>query len=166
MNRILIRTNFNGFVIVMIYEAIMNSVFIEGNLTFDVYAGKDKIKNDALCYIVDQYQETDEYELTINKIKIPSLSENIRIVESFIDNAKEAYQLNDDIYGNIMVAVTESVNNAIKHGNESNKDKNPNLDAHPDCKVETGWCRGCGKCERQAKKICFFDDPFWKTIKL
>ena len=65
--------------------------------------------------------------VTINKIKIPSLSENIRIVESFIDNAKEAYQLNDDIYGNIMVAVTESVNNAIKHGNESNKDKNVSL---------------------------------------
>ncbi len=57
-------------------------------------------------------------------ISIPSLSENIRIVESFIDNAKEKFDLNDDIYGNIMIAVTESVNNAIIHGNESNKDKN------------------------------------------
>ena len=58
------------------------------------------------------------------KIEIPSLSENIRIIESFIDNAKERFKLNDDIYGNIMVAVTESVNNAIRHGNKSNKDKN------------------------------------------
>jgi len=58
------------------------------------------------------------------KIKIPSLSENIRIIESFIDNAKEKYSLNDDIYGNIMISVTESVNNAIKHGNKSNKEKN------------------------------------------
>ncbi|HET8858459.1 ATP-binding protein [Marivirga sp.] len=57
-------------------------------------------------------------------ISIPSLSENIRIVESFIDNAKEKFDLNDDIYGNIMIAVTESVNNAILHGNDSNKDKN------------------------------------------
>lgn len=57
-------------------------------------------------------------------ISIPSLSENIRIVESFIDNAKEKFDLNDDIYGNIMIAVTESVNNAIIHGNKSNKDKN------------------------------------------
>lgn len=65
--------------------------------------------------------------VTINKIKIPSLVENIRIVESFIDNAKEAYELNDDIYGNIMVAVTESVNNAIKHGNQSDKNKNVSL---------------------------------------
>lgn len=65
--------------------------------------------------------------VTINKIKIPSLVENIRIVESFIDNAKDVYQLNDDIYGNIMVSVTEAVNNAIKHGNAGDKNKNVSL---------------------------------------
>lgn len=58
------------------------------------------------------------------KIQIPSLSENIRIIESFIDNAKEKFSLNDDIYGNIMIAVTESVTNAIKHGNNGDKTKN------------------------------------------
>jgi serine/threonine-protein kinase RsbW len=58
------------------------------------------------------------------KIQIPSLIENIRIIESFIDNAKERFNLDDDIYGNIMIAVTESVNNAIRHGNQSDKDKN------------------------------------------
>ena len=52
------------------------------------------------------------------KIVIPSITENIRIIESFIDNAKEKFNLNDDIYGNIMIAVTESVNNAITHGNK------------------------------------------------
>lgn len=61
------------------------------------------------------------------KIQIPSLSENIRIVESFIDNAKERFNLDDDIYGNIMIAVTESVNNAIKHGNNNDKTKNVSL---------------------------------------
>ncbi len=57
-------------------------------------------------------------------IEIPSLAENIRIIESFIDNAKEKYQLDDDIYGNIMIAVTEAVNNAIRHGNKGNSSKN------------------------------------------
>lgn len=57
-------------------------------------------------------------------IEIPSLAENIRIIESFIDNAKEKYQLDDDIYGNIMIAVTEAVNNAIRHGNKDNSAKN------------------------------------------
>ena len=61
------------------------------------------------------------------KISIPSLTENIRIVESFIDNAKEKFNLTDDIYGNIMIAVTESVNNAIIHGNQSDKSKSVNL---------------------------------------
>lgn len=61
------------------------------------------------------------------QILIPSLSENIRIVESFIDNVKEKYELDDDIYGNIMVAVTESVNNAILHGNNSDSRKNVSL---------------------------------------
>lgn len=58
------------------------------------------------------------------KLKIPSLTENIRIIESFIDNAKEKYNIDDDIYGNIMIAVTESVNNAIRHGNALQSSKN------------------------------------------
>jgi len=61
------------------------------------------------------------------KIVIPSISENIRIIESFIDNAKEKFNLDDDIYGNIMIAVTESVNNAIMHGNKNDRTKNVTL---------------------------------------
>lgn len=57
------------------------------------------------------------------KIQIPSLIENIRMIESFIDNAKEKYHISDDVYGNIMIAVTEAVSNAIKHGNKENKNK-------------------------------------------
>lgn len=60
-------------------------------------------------------------------IQIPSLSDNIRIIESFIDNAKEKFALNDDIYGNIMISVTESVNNAIKHGNGNEASKNVSI---------------------------------------
>ena len=62
-------------------------------------------------------------------IEIPSLAENIRIVESFVDNAKEEYNLTDDLYGNIMIAVIESVNNAIIHGNKTDKNKNVLLSA-------------------------------------
>jgi serine/threonine-protein kinase RsbW len=58
------------------------------------------------------------------RIEIPSISENIRMIESFIDNAKEKFHLNEDIYGNIMIAVTEAVNNAIRHGNKGDSYKN------------------------------------------
>jgi serine/threonine-protein kinase RsbW len=61
------------------------------------------------------------------RIEIPSLNENVRMIESFIDNAREKFNLNDDIYGNIMIAVTEAVNNAIKHGNANNSSKNVSL---------------------------------------
>ena len=63
-------------------------------------------------------------------LKIPSLTENIRIIESFIDNAKDKYNIDDDIYGNIMIAVTESVNNAIKHGNGLQNSKNVTISLH------------------------------------
>jgi serine/threonine-protein kinase RsbW len=57
------------------------------------------------------------------KISIPSLIENIKIIESFIDNARENFKINDDIYGNIMISVTECISNAIIHGNQSDKNK-------------------------------------------
>ena len=63
-------------------------------------------------------------------IQIPSLPDNIRIIESFIDNAKDKLQLDDDIYGNIMISVTESVNNAITHGNRQDRSKNVSISLH------------------------------------
>jgi serine/threonine-protein kinase RsbW len=61
------------------------------------------------------------------RLKIPSLLDNVRIVESFVEQAKEKFKFNDDIFGNIMIAVTESVNNAIIHGNRQDKEKNVHL---------------------------------------
>ncbi len=57
-------------------------------------------------------------------LKIPSRPDNIRIVEGFIEQIREKHDLSDDIYGNVIVAVTESVNNAIIHGNHSDNTKN------------------------------------------
>lgn len=62
------------------------------------------------------------------KISIPSLIENIRIIESFIDNAREKFKINDDIYGNIMISVTECVSNAIIHGNSQDKRKTVSIE--------------------------------------
>lgn len=61
------------------------------------------------------------------RIEVPALTENIRMIESFIDNAREKFHLDDDIYGNIMIAVTEAVNNAIKHGSQNDSSKNVHL---------------------------------------
>lgn len=66
------------------------------------------------------------------KISIPSLIENIKIIESFIDNAKDNFEINDDIYGNIMISVTECISNAIIHGNQNDKNKLVHLELNMD----------------------------------
>lgn len=71
------------------------------------------------------------------KISIPSLIENIQIIESFIDNAKEDFEINDDLYGNIMISVTECISNAIVHGNQSTASKM----VHLELQLEPGLLR-------------------------
>lgn len=56
-------------------------------------------------------------------IKISSTNSNIRLVEKLIDDVCQVYKVNEDSYGNILIAVTEAVNNAIQHGNQNNPDK-------------------------------------------
>lgn len=57
------------------------------------------------------------------KLKIESSSENLRLVERLIEDVCEIYNVNEDNYGNILIAVTEAVNNAIYHGNKGNPQK-------------------------------------------
>tara|TARA_Y100000768_G_C23742070_1_gene569839 strand:- start:98 stop:523 length:426 start_codon:yes stop_codon:yes gene_type:complete len=56
-------------------------------------------------------------------VKIPSIKENVAVVESLIENAGDKIKINEAVYGNVLVSVTEAVNNAIVHGNKEDKDK-------------------------------------------
>lgn len=57
------------------------------------------------------------------KLRITSRSENIQLVEKLIEDVCEVFQVSEDYYGNILVALTEAVNNAIIHGNKCNPEK-------------------------------------------
>src|ERR1700757_2148603 len=57
------------------------------------------------------------------QLELDSASESIHIVEKLIDAICANYKVNEDHYGNILVAVTEAVNNAIYHGNKAQTDK-------------------------------------------
>ena len=59
--------------------------------------------------------------------KIPSIKENVSVVESFIENIGEKIRIEEAIYGNVLVSVTEAVNNAIVHGNKEDKNKKVRL---------------------------------------
>lgn len=56
----------------------------------------------------------------LEKLSFASKVENINLVEKLVDDICNRYQVNEDNYGNILIASTEAVNNAIHHGNKSN----------------------------------------------
>ncbi|TAD97130.1 MAG: ATP-binding protein [Bacteroidetes bacterium] len=87
------------------------------------------------------------------RLKIPSLPDNVRIVESFIDNVKDHFQFNEDIYGDILIAVTESVNNAIRHGNKGDASKNVDLS------LEVGSNSLCFTIKDEGKGFDYDDLP-------
>ncbi|MGQ1889517.1 ATP-binding protein [Thermophagus sp. OGC60D27] len=59
----------------------------------------------------------------MNKVIFKSEIKNISLVERLIDDISFKYNLHSDIYGKLLLAVVESVNNAIVHGNKLEKEK-------------------------------------------
>lgn len=58
------------------------------------------------------------------KLLIPSKAENIVLVEKMVDDVCDLFDVKEEMYGHILVALTEAVNNALQHGNKANPDKN------------------------------------------
>ncbi|GAB4460631.1 MAG: hypothetical protein Fur0028_13770 [Bacteroidales bacterium] len=58
-----------------------------------------------------------------NNIQFPSKIENISIIERLVDELTQQYQINSEIYGNMLVSMVEAVNNAIIHGNKLDENK-------------------------------------------
>jgi serine/threonine-protein kinase RsbW len=56
-------------------------------------------------------------------IEISSRPESINIIEKLIDDMRSEHDIHEDAFGNILVAVTEAVNNAIQHGNKYDPNK-------------------------------------------
>ena len=61
------------------------------------------------------------------KLEIASLRKNIRLVEALIDEISSKQELEEDIYGKVLIGTVEAVNNAIIHGNKSNPEKVVNI---------------------------------------
>tara|TARA_B100001057_G_C22644143_1_gene869432 strand:+ start:105 stop:521 length:417 start_codon:yes stop_codon:yes gene_type:complete len=55
----------------------------------------------------------------INQISLASESKSLLILEDWINSLCEAHAIGEELYGNILIAVTEAVNNAIIHGNKN-----------------------------------------------
>ena len=57
------------------------------------------------------------------KLLIPSKAENIVLIEKMVDDVCDLFDIQEDLYGHILVALTEAVNNGLQHGNKANTTK-------------------------------------------
>ena len=60
-------------------------------------------------------------EGTTQTLELKSQPESITVVERMIEEVRDSYQVNEDTFGNMLVALTEAVTNAIYHGNKSDR---------------------------------------------
>lgn len=56
-------------------------------------------------------------------LELKSQSESLSMVERMIEEVRDTYKVNEDTFGNMLVALTEAVTNAINHGNKSDPSK-------------------------------------------
>ncbi len=52
------------------------------------------------------------------RLRIPSKPESLLLVERMVEDVCDVLGVKEDVYGNILLSVTEAVNNAIQHGNK------------------------------------------------
>jgi serine/threonine-protein kinase RsbW len=57
------------------------------------------------------------------QIILESTPESISEVETFVEQLREELEIPDELYGNILICLTEAVNNCIIHGNKLNPAK-------------------------------------------
>ena len=58
-----------------------------------------------------------------NMLRLSSDPRNVSSVETFVERVAQKYKIAPDLYGNILISLTEAVNNAITHGNGNDKSK-------------------------------------------
>jgi serine/threonine-protein kinase RsbW len=52
------------------------------------------------------------------EVKIKSSLKNFHLIEQFVDEISDFYNINNSYYGNILIAITEAFENAVVHGNQ------------------------------------------------
>lgn len=61
-------------------------------------------------------------------ILIESKIENINKIEKIIDEVSEEAKINSEVYGKMLIAAVEAVNNSIVHGNKEDETKTVKVD--------------------------------------
>ena len=64
--------------------------------------------------------QTDSFN---DSLSFPSIFQNISYAEKIIDILSAKVNISEEIYGNILLSLSETINNAIVHGNKFDKEK-------------------------------------------
>lgn len=56
-------------------------------------------------------------------LELKSHPKNVSVIEPYVNQIVEAYGVDTEMYGNILISLTEAVNNAIIHGNNNDEEK-------------------------------------------
>ena len=67
-------------------------------------------------------------EPVANKISLASESKSLLVLEEWINKLCDLYQISVEQYGNVLIAITEAVNNAIIHGNKNVANKKTDIE--------------------------------------
>jgi serine/threonine-protein kinase RsbW len=57
------------------------------------------------------------------QLELQSKPDSLSVVERMIEDVRDNYQVSEDTFGNMLVALTEAVTNAMYHGNKSDPEK-------------------------------------------
>jgi len=71
---------------------------------------------------------TETKKKLLKNLILDTKPEIIQDIEVAIEEIREKLNFQDDVYGNVMVAVTEAINNSIYHGNKEDQSKKIYLD--------------------------------------
>lgn len=79
-------------------------------------------------------------------LKLSSNPRNIALIEAFVEQAAKRYRIDADVYGNILITLTEAVNNAIIHGNCNDESKTVQVQVckNKNCLAVRVTDEGCG----------------------
>ena len=56
-------------------------------------------------------------------LALESNPDNVKEIQPYVDRIVQKYQIGSDLYGNILISLTEAITNAIVHGNQADQSK-------------------------------------------
>ena len=59
----------------------------------------------------------------VERMVLDTNLDSIHIVEGLVEKIGESLNLSEDSFGNVLISVTEAINNAVVHGNKNNEQK-------------------------------------------